>query len=340
MAYSAKETDPPFAKPKGHYVAACTNCRKSKVKCSGEPRGCRRCAGKKLQCGYLGVGGQSAPSPTQDQSLRSEQDTGCDASNDDFFAESSDTSGTTPAFRSSSPLNSAAAESLSLQNYSEAFLSTPNNFSLPRGSQLSQTGIVAGDADFSNFLNDDMCKLTDYEGVTQLSHQPEHCFLQASKAFEATQVNLVWASDSRSVGAVELLSHLKQAVKDGEALLDCYVCMQNSAYIMTLISMCGHMAAVLQAVSAGSEARQRDAVLGANARQPKPGVDYDFSWRMRKRSLDEDDEHIILTSLHSSRAAKVKELVIRVETLVMAQSWPAHRDMIKAIRDKLHAQVD
>ncbi|OAA41415.1 transcription factor [Cordyceps fumosorosea ARSEF 2679] len=340
MAYSAKETDPPFAKPKGHYVVACTNCRKSKVKCSGEPLRCRRCAGKKLQCAYLGVGGQSAPSPTQDQPLQSEQDTGCDASTNELFAGSSDASGTTPAFRSSSPLTSAAAESLSLQNYSETFLSTSSDVSLPRGSQLSQTGIVAGDADFGNFLNDDMCQLTDYEGVTQLGHQPEHCFLQALKAFEATQVNLVWASDSRSAGAVELLSHLKQAVKDGEALLDCYVCMQNSAYIMMLISMCGHMAAVLQAVSAGSEARQRDAALGAKARQPKSHSDYDYNWRMRKQSLDEDDEHIILTSLRSSRAAKVKELVIRVETLVMAQSWPAHRDMIKDIRDKLHSQVE
>ncbi|KAJ4150433.1 hypothetical protein LMH87_011183 [Akanthomyces muscarius] len=340
MAYSAKETDPPFAKPKGHYVAACTNCRKSKVKCSGEPLGCRRCAGKKLQCGYLAVGGHSAGSPTQDQSLQSEQDTSRDASNDEFFVGSSDASGTTHTFRSPSPSKSAAAGSFSLQkDYSETFLSTSNDFFLHHGSQLSPTDIVAVEADFSNFLNENIQQFTEYEDVTQSNHHPANCFLQALKAFEATQVNLVWASDSHSAGAVEILSHLKQSVKDSEALLDCYLCIENSAYIMTLISMCSRMAVVLEAVSTECEAKQRDAALAAKARRPKPLVDYDCDWRMRKQSLDEDDEHIILTSLRSSRTIKVKELVNRVETLVMAQSWPAHRDMIKDIRDKLHAQV-
>lgn len=53
-AYTFETTTPPFSRKREGRLAkiACTNCRISKLKCSGEPNGCQRCLAKKIDCRY------------------------------------------------------------------------------------------------------------------------------------------------------------------------------------------------------------------------------------------------------------------------------------------------
>ncbi|KAI1195776.1 hypothetical protein F5X97DRAFT_230116 [Nemania serpens] len=66
-SYTFETTTPPFSRKREGRLAkiACTNCRISKLKCSGEPHGCQRCLAKKTDCRY--------PSPPRGNSHKKSQ---------------------------------------------------------------------------------------------------------------------------------------------------------------------------------------------------------------------------------------------------------------------------
>ncbi|KAI0097844.1 hypothetical protein GGR51DRAFT_457864 [Nemania sp. FL0031] len=66
-SYTFETTTPPFSRKREGRLAkiACTNCRISKLKCSGEPNGCQRCLSKKIDCRY--------PSPPRGNSHKKSQ---------------------------------------------------------------------------------------------------------------------------------------------------------------------------------------------------------------------------------------------------------------------------
>ncbi|KAI1359808.1 hypothetical protein F5Y08DRAFT_64740 [Xylaria arbuscula] len=66
-AYTFETTTPPFSRKREGRLAkiACTNCRISKLKCSGEQHGCQRCLAKKIECCY--------PSPPRGNSHKKTQ---------------------------------------------------------------------------------------------------------------------------------------------------------------------------------------------------------------------------------------------------------------------------
>ncbi|KAI1147173.1 hypothetical protein F4825DRAFT_160817 [Nemania diffusa] len=66
-SYTFETTTPPFSRKREGRLAkiACTNCRISKLKCSGETHGCQRCLSKKIDCRY--------PSPPRGNSHKKSQ---------------------------------------------------------------------------------------------------------------------------------------------------------------------------------------------------------------------------------------------------------------------------
>ncbi|KAI0906514.1 hypothetical protein F4824DRAFT_312795 [Ustulina deusta] len=270
-AYTFETTTPPFSRKREGRLAkiACTNCRISKLKCSGEPHGCQRCLAKKIDCCYPSpprgnshkkTQSQSrarapAPVPTppetpQFQSQSRPSSAPADATTDDDFITVISNQDTTY----SSTIDDL---DLSLGGFEVSDFTTPE--SIPRllsdGEYMDPSDAMRSWQQPFTFTPDDIKspwnstperedvvfgtdnKISPVASTPDTSDSSCSCFLQAVSTYEAIEV-AVWGQNELWRNADDMLRYQKKALIECEELLECRRCTTQSAYTMLLLSMC------------------------------------------------------------------------------------------------------
>ncbi|KAI0972979.1 hypothetical protein F4678DRAFT_34416 [Xylaria arbuscula] len=272
-AYTFETTTPPFSRKREGRLAkiACTNCRISKLKCSGEPNGCQRCLAKKIDCCY--------PSPPRGNSHKKTQS---QAQSQARARAPAPTPPETPQFQSQSRPSSAPADTTIdddfitvISNQETAYSSTIDELDLSLGGfevsdfttsesipRLLSDGEYMDPSDAMRswqqpftFTHDDIkspwnstperedavfstnSKPSPIVSTPATSDSSCSCFLQAVSTYEAIEV-AVWGQNELWRNADDILRYQKKALIECEELLECRRCTAQSAYTMLLISMC------------------------------------------------------------------------------------------------------
>ncbi|KAI1076793.1 hypothetical protein F5B20DRAFT_593792 [Whalleya microplaca] len=349
-SYAFEMTNPPFSKPRSKFgVTACTNCRASKLKCTGEPHGCQRCLAKKLQCSYSSLRKGSCQNNGQTQSpgtLQGPVDETADIENPDqaYIVQDIELS-----FDPLDSLDSVEATSLHVpstvvsddENTLVPYALTGSSFSFAadlssepwNDANLYQNiESISGSTAQSTIANFDSSPYFHYPDMKPAENlanigQICTCFSRAANIYETIEVNLVWSRNEQTSDAVDMLQHQKQTMTDCELILECRQCITQSSFIMLLLSMCNKILGALEAVC--HDCQLKDVGSGSKGRPKGKGSSTEIrrrGFRVSKRQLDEDDERLVLKSLFHARVTRLDVLVGRLEKLVREQNWPAHRE--------------
>ncbi|KAI1179536.1 hypothetical protein F4777DRAFT_435075 [Nemania sp. FL0916] len=270
-SYTFETTTPPFSRKREGRLAkiACTNCRISKLKCSGESHGCQRCLSKKINCRY--------PSPPRGNSHKKSQ-----SQSQAPVKAPAPTPPETPQFQSHSRPSSARVET----KVDDDFMTVISNQETTHGTTLDDLDLGLGGFEVSDFTTpesipglladreymdpsdamrpwhqpftftsdnitspwggtpeqDDVVFSTDSKTSTVPSSPDTcdsscSCFSQAVSTYEAIEV-AVWGQNDLWRNADDMLRYQKKALVECEELLDCRKCTAQSAYTMLLLSMC------------------------------------------------------------------------------------------------------
>ncbi|KAI8634288.1 hypothetical protein F5Y19DRAFT_207647 [Xylariaceae sp. FL1651] len=364
-SYTFEATTPPFSRKREGRLAkiACTNCRISKLKCSGEPHSCQRCLTKKIECRY--------PSPPRGNSNRKPQtppetpqtrppsapiDTTAD---DDFITVASNQETT----------YSSTLDDLDLGlGFEVSDFTTPESISrlLSDGEYLDPSDTMRPwqqqSFTFASDIKSPWNSTPEREDIAfsmgsktsptvssqSASESSCSCFFQAVSTHEAIEVAL-WGQRELWSNADDILQYQKKALMECEGLLECRRCCAQSAYTMLLLSMCSKILGTLEdlcrgalwggsdtftTTEQGSDERKRkksasDSDGGDESRRRGYGIS------IRNRQLDDDDEHLVLQSLLTARVARLGRLISTLEKLVSEHSWPAHKGLIREMQNRL-----
>ncbi|KAI0009520.1 hypothetical protein F4779DRAFT_581939 [Xylariaceae sp. FL0662B] len=362
-SYAFEMTNPPFSKPRSKFgVTACTNCRTSKLKCTGEPHGCQRCLAKKLQCSYSSLRKGSSQNSGQTQPAETPQDTVDEVVEMENADRAYSVQDVELGFDPLDPLDSVDTTSLhvpstavsddentlvpdALTAPSFAFSADPSVE--PWGGANLYQGLESqpGSIDQSTITDFDANPYFHYSAMKPtepLLHADNMCtcYSRAVNIYEAIEVNLVWSRNEQTSDAVDILQHQKQTMSDCESLLECRQCITQSSFVMLLLSMCSKILGTLEAVC--HDCRLEDVVSNSKGRHKGKSSSSESrrrGFRVSKRQLDEDDERLVLKSLFHARVTRLDVLVGRLEKLVREQNWPAHRGMMRELNDRVRPMV-
>ncbi|KAI1352811.1 hypothetical protein F5Y01DRAFT_313473 [Xylaria sp. FL0043] len=296
-AYTFETTTPPFSRKREGRLAkiACTNCRISKLKCSGEPQGCQRCLAKKIDCCY--------PSPPRGNSHKKSQSQAQSQSQPRAQARApAPTPPETPQFQSQSRPSSAPVDAttdddfitvisnqdttysgtiddldLSLGGFEVSDFTTPE--SIPRllsdGEYMDPSDAMRSWQQPFTFTSDDIkstwnstperedavfstsSKQSPAVSTPATSDSSCSCFLQAISTYEAIEV-AVWGQNELWRNADDMLRYQKKALIECEELLECRRCTAQSAYTMLLLSMCQRILKALADLCQGTSWESSD----------------------------------------------------------------------------------
>ncbi|KAI1426372.1 hypothetical protein F5Y12DRAFT_743070 [Xylaria sp. FL1777] len=279
-AYTFETTTPPFSRKREGRLAkiACTNCRTSKLKCSGEPNGCQRCLTKKINCCY--------PSPPRGNSHKK---THSQAPLQARARAPAPTPPETPQFQSQSRPSSAPVDA----TIDDDFITVISNQDTPYSGTIDDLDLSLGGFEVPDFIPESIPRLlsdgeymdpsdamrpwqqpftfTPDETKSPWNSTPERedavfstnsktspvastpgtsdsscsCFLQAVSTYEAIEV-AVWGQNELWRNADDMLRYQKKALIECEELLECRRCTAQSAYTMLLLSMCRRILTTLE----------------------------------------------------------------------------------------------
>ncbi|KAI1295134.1 hypothetical protein F5Y03DRAFT_311009 [Xylaria venustula] len=381
-AYTFETTTPPFSRKREGRLAkiACTNCRISKLKCSGEPNGCQRCLAKKIGCCYpsppRGNGHKKtqsqartrapAPAPTppetpQFQSQSRPSSAPVDTTTDDDFItvisnQETAYSGTIDdldlslgGFEVSDFTTSESIPRLlsdgeymdpsdAMRSWQQPFTFTPDDIKSPWNSTPEREDAV--------FSTDS--KSSPVVSTPATSDSNCSCFLQAVSTYEAIEV-AAWGQNELWRNADDILRYQKKALIECEELLECRRCTAQSAYTMLLISMCQRILTTLgdlcQDTTSGTPAiginhghgpeDRKRRKCGDNGESADERCSRGYGISIRNRRLDDDDEHLVLQSLLTSRVARLGRLLSTLDKIVSEHDWPAHKAIIRDLQTRL-----
>ncbi|KAI0203008.1 hypothetical protein F4808DRAFT_418781 [Astrocystis sublimbata] len=288
-SYTFETTTPPFSRKREGRLAkiACTNCRTSKLKCSGEPKGCQRCLAKKIDCRY--------PSPPRGNSHKKSQSQSKLQSQARAQA-AVPTPPETPQLQSHPkpepvPMDTTAdSEFMSaITHHDTTFNNTLEDMDLSLGgfevSDFTTPESIPGllsDAEFMDpsdamrpwqqqftFTPEDMrsswnstperedalfssdSKASTEASSPNTSDSSCSCFSQAVSTYEAIEV-AVWGQNELWRNADDMLRYQKKALIECEELLECRRCTAQSAYTMLLLSMCRRILSTLGSLCQGN----------------------------------------------------------------------------------------
>ncbi|OJJ05791.1 hypothetical protein ASPVEDRAFT_894994 [Aspergillus versicolor CBS 583.65] len=379
---SFEKTAAPFTKKREGRLAkvACTNCRMSKLKCSGELRGCQRCRGKKIECQYPRMAKEKdspSPSPPTPEAVQQlEQAKGRSPSP---LAPAQTEPNIQEDFIDPAALNQKPAFSANFQDLGLAIELDASDFTMSENTaaactllseeeymELSNT-MVQCQQPFTSVVNtsntpwDDMLQMentdfntSNYTTPPTLS-PPEptestcSCFFQAVGTHEAIEV-AVWCQKESFSDVQDILRHHKQVLAECEGLLECSRCSKNPGFIMLLISMVRKILESLGRICqvAGSprstserapatnaefnrESRVWEKVGNGNVNQGRNG----YGISIQGQQLDDDDEYLVLQSLLKARVAKLEHLLGLLHKVVVEQSWPAHKSLVRCLQSRV-----
>ncbi|KAI2642336.1 hypothetical protein GGS21DRAFT_300789 [Xylaria nigripes] len=356
QSYTFEATRPPFSKKREGRLAkiACTKCRISKLKCSGEPDGCQRCLTKNIDCRYpspsRGVNGHkrarsqaqvpTPPETPQIQSPSRRPSILVDAAADDDLI--------TPVSCHEMDYGNALGElDLGLSEYQVSDFATfePMHGLLSDGEYMDPSDTI------TSWQQPMMYKSNSPWGGTpereDVFYSADHntspildsscsCFSRAVGTYEAIEV-AVWGHSELRTNPHNVLQDQKKAMIECELLLECGRCRTQSAYTMLLLSMCRRILTTLEELCRSSN-------LGVHpeAREPRRcGNDSagEDEGRVRGYSiniqLDDDDERLVLQSLVAARLARFGRLLSELDKVVSEQGWPVHKGLIQDLQARL-----
>lgn len=177
------------------------------------------------------------------------------------------------------------------------------------------------------------------------------CFVQAIGTHEAIEV-AVWCQKETFSDVHDIIRHHKQVMIECESLLGCKKCSRNRGFVIVLISMLRKILESLGEVcqgagsprTAGSE-KATIAEFGTEVRGVEKGgsqcrnrdevhqLCYGIS--LQGQQLDDDDEHLVLQCLFKARVAKLEHLLGLLHKVVVEQSCPAHKSLIRCLQNRL-----
>ncbi|KAI3327858.1 hypothetical protein HD806DRAFT_337694 [Xylariaceae sp. AK1471] len=373
-SYTFETTTPPFSRKREGRLAkiACTNCRISKLKCSGEPHGCQRCLTKKIDCRYPSPPrgnhkkaktsvSTPVPTPPETPPFQSRPPSAyVDAAADDGFntvISNQDTTYSTlddldlglggfeaSDFTTPESINILLSDgeymdpSDAMRPWHQPFtfetdsVKSPWNGTPEREDITFSTGSKTSPAASSLGTSDSSCS----------------CFFQAVSTYEAIEL-AVWGRKELWSNADDILRYQKKALMECEELLECRRCSTQSAYTMLLLSMCSRILTTLEDLCRGASWGDTDAFTNSgrgsdDRKRRKYGDDGDsgdessrrgYGIRIRDRQLDDDDEHLVLQSLLTARVARLGRLLNTLDKVVSEHSWPAHKGLIQDLRARL-----
>ncbi|PWY93638.1 hypothetical protein BO94DRAFT_622010 [Aspergillus sclerotioniger CBS 115572] len=336
-SYASELTTPPFAKPKSKFNAACANCRKSKLKCSGEPQGCQRCLTKNLQCNYLsfreGVShnkshtGPSETFPTEGNAVV-ETESEVQTHDSEVVSLSFDTLGCVdgfPIFGLSAAMPSRGDLDADLSSGISPCFDFEQQPALEPRTQTT-------DLDLNHLVN--------YHTQTpmEVSTIAEHvclCFTRAVRIHEALEVDLLWINKKRCRDALDMLQHQKRNLVNSKILFECQHCEIQSPYVMLLLSILSKTSSALEFVFRDSRLGHTDCMFEVQQGENDHHTSCHHKSTFAMRQLDEEDERLVLKSLFKSRVAMLKALMTRLESMVRDQDWPAHKIKVGDLKDKV-----
>ncbi|KAI0485601.1 hypothetical protein F4859DRAFT_511797 [Xylaria cf. heliscus] len=292
-SYTFETTTPPFSRKREGRLAkiACTNCRISKLKCSGEPNGCQRCLSKKIDCRY--------PSPPRGNSHKKSQSQSQSRSQSQSQARASapvPTPPETPQFQAHLkpepvPVDTTADDEFMtvISSQDTTFNNTLDDLDLNLGgfevSDFTTPESIPGllsDAEYMDpsdamrpwhqpftFTSDDIkspwngsperedAVFSTGSKPSTVASSPDtcdsncSCFSQAVSTYEAIEV-AVWGQNELWRNADDMLQYQKKALIECEELLECRRCTAQSAYTMLLLSMCRRILTTLGDLCSGA----------------------------------------------------------------------------------------
>ncbi|KAK2594824.1 hypothetical protein QQS21_007452 [Conoideocrella luteorostrata] len=351
--YAFEPTPPPFAKKREGKInkAACTNCRTSKLRCSGDPACCRRCSNKSLECQY--------PSPARSISQRQDQQTQMptitDATVGDGLAQIE------------SPCGTSYSDGLLDSNHDFAILDLPTPGAVLSPTDDSTNEFISQDLDAlpqgprytttnSNYMFE--LGLSNVDGMAfqspvslatpktlNASGQPLcSCLQQAISVNEAVEM-IMWGQKALSSDVYDILQQQKAALAKCEDLIDCQTCCFRSSYIMFMFSMCRRLLETLSQVYLGlSENDDGDKAAntdsGVDQKKRKRSVESRRSYgiSIRERRLDDDDESLVLKSLVTIRIKMLQHIISRLDEVVSQYNWPVHKGVCQELQSSLSAK--
>nr|Q6F5E1.1 RecName: Full=Aspyridones cluster regulator [Neocamarosporium betae]BAD29975.1 transcription factor [Neocamarosporium betae] len=343
-SYAIHMDDPPFARTKGRLSAiACVDCRASKTRCTGEPEGCKRCTFRKRPCQYPNLRrsnttqhGEQIEASSSTFTMSDEQGSlgmevsgqgSLDAQDINFANELTPVE--TAATMSDTMMSS---ECVTLNDSTITSSTIP--FSIDSDIDLwnDVTGMAGSDTtslwDYNAGSNDNIAAISTKEYVCA-------CFAQALKTYESAEVHLVWSGRAHTADIMGLLQQQKNTISDCERLLDCVQCIEKSAFVVLLISICGK---VLRSVEdASRELRPRDSVTEPTTKSKDPSqacLNIDAN-SISRHQLDDDDRLVVLGSLFLNRVTKLRSLIAAIEMLVMKRNWHIQRDMVRQLKSRV-----
>ncbi|KAI8955950.1 hypothetical protein F4801DRAFT_183240 [Xylaria longipes] len=375
-SYTFETTTPPFSRKREGRLAkiACTNCRISKLKCSGEPGGCQRCLAKKTDCRYPNPPrGNShkksqsqsqararAPAPTppetpQFQPLPKPEPAPMDTTADDEFMTAI-SSRQDPTFN-----NTLEDLDLSLGGFEVSDFTSPESIPglLSDAEYMDPSDAMKPWHQPFTFTSDDInspwnstperedAVFSTGSKTSTVASSPDiydsscSCFSQAVSTYEAIEV-AVWGQNELWRNADDMLRYQKKALIECEELLECRRCTAQSAYTMLLLSMCRRILTTLADLCRGPSWGDSDTVadLGhgpEERKRRKHGDEGDrgYGISIRNRQLDDDDEYLVLQSLLTARVARLGRLLTNLDKVVGEQNWPAHKAIIRELQTRL-----
>ena len=172
------------------------------------------------------------------------------------------------------------------------------------------------------------------------------CIQRAISTNEATEITM-WDLRDPSADIYDTLQRQKAMLAECAELLACQACCTQRAYVMMLLSMCRRLLATLQRichvqgppddrgrlVAASSEgawpdapeSRKRTRGGASEARRRGYGIS------IRQQQLDDDDEHLVLHSLISTRLGTLKGILDRLDKVVSQYNWPVHKGICREL---------
>ncbi|KAI1441224.1 hypothetical protein F5Y02DRAFT_311135 [Annulohypoxylon stygium] len=216
--------------------------------------------------------------------------------------------------------------------------------------------------DFANITNFGTAPFEEYS-MPSVNETPCSCTKQAATVYESVEVHLVWGPRETGDGNSweKILQHQKKALAQCEKILKCPGCIGRSEVIMLVASICERIMGSLEnmfaepsGTSGGSDPHQGsgaamgtdltdglegdDGILFKQMGLGYTGANIDMDGRRRlligRWQLDDEDELHVLQSLLVARMTKLDKLIGRLETAIKANYWPAHKGLVRSLRQR------
>lgn len=189
------------------------------------------------------------------------------------------------------------------------------------------------------------------EGVNASFGRRQKCSCSKMvRTYELAEVYLVWAprdrSGATSIEMDDVLRCQKTVLASCEAVLSCDTCRLQSEKVMLMISICNKLLASFVQMSSAPPLMGQEITHATDSRQASPvkekrsqtgrssGKHRSLDFNVSEWKIDDEDKEQVLKTLLSSRAARLSDLIDRLEEVVRTNRWLVHRSMIRDLLER------